>query len=147
MGRHQKHNLDDLADEIIEWSQHATSLNLIGFSSPKRMSVTKLPEYANKHKKFREALQLAKENISQNRFDAACAEVMPEKFYSRCEGQYDPLYHKYDREERKYDADIKAKAEGNNRNQKIIVKVKNDLARGVNVRAKKLSNSNNRGSK
>lgn len=100
-------DLEQLAKELVEWSYLPDSLNLIGFSSPRRMSVTKLPHYASEDDKFREAFVFAKENISQNRFKASCAGTMPQQYFTRCEGMYDPLYHKYDRGERQFDSDLK----------------------------------------
>lgn len=95
-----------MAKELIEWSYLPTSLNLIGFSSPRRFSVTRLPDWAAKDSTFSEALQFAKENIAQNRFRAACNKEMPEQFHTRCEAMYDPLYHKHVRDEKVFDASL-----------------------------------------
>jgi hypothetical protein len=140
-------DLVELAESIVEWSYGPHALNLIGFTSPRKMSVTKLPEYAKKNKTFREAYKLAKENVSQNRFDAACAEVMPKEFYSRCEGMYDPMYQRYSRREKKFDSELRAKEGGKAKDQQITVKVENGLGSGIDVSAKRLSNPNNKGSK
>jgi hypothetical protein len=145
-GRPIEYDLEEMAKELIEWSKEATSLNLIGFSSPRGFSVTRLPDYARTNPKFSEALQLAKENISQNRFDAACAEVMPEKFYSRCEGMYDPLYHRHERREKKFDSQLRAKEEGKNKYQPVTVKVSHGLGSGVKVSTKRLPNTDNNSS-
>lgn len=145
-GRPIEYNLEEMAKELIEWSKEATSLNLIGFSSPRGFSVTRLPDYARTNPKFSEALQLAKENISQNRFDAACAEVMPEKFYSRCEGMYDPLYHRYDRKEKLFEAKIRAKEEAKHQQQNITLKAKDGLRSGIDVRAEGLPSTDNNSS-
>jgi len=125
-------DLVKLAADLIEWSYLPDSLNLIGFSSPRKFSVTRLADYAAKDKDFSDALLLAKENISQNRFKAACLKIMPEVFYTRCEGLYDPLYHKYDRDQKKFDADLRKDIEGSKQSTYNIV-VPHDLAIGTNI--------------
>ena len=145
-GRPPEWDLEELAKELIEWSYKSDSLNLIGFSSPKRMSVTKLPDFAVKNSKFREALILAKENIGINRFKAASLNQMPEKFYTRCEGMYDPLYHKYDRDEKIFESSLRKDEEGNKPTQ-ITVKVQHDgLGSGLNISAETLPITDNQSS-
>lgn len=139
-------DLSKLAEELIEWSYTPEALNLIGFSSPRRFSVTRLADYAAKDKKFSEALQLAKENIAQNRFHAANANTMIPAFYTRCEGMYDPLFHKYDNEEKDKDAARRKDIEGSKQQTYNIV-VPNDLATGANIPTKKVSDKPNKGSK
>jgi len=135
-------DLKALAKELIDWSYQSDALNLIGFSSPKRMSVTKLPEYAKKDDEFREALQLAKENIHQNRFKAACAEVIPEVFYTRSEGMYDPLYKAHVREEKKFESDLRKSEEGT-KETTINLMVPDGLATGLNLSTKTVSKKDN----
>lgn len=137
-------DLKALAKELIDWSYQPDALNLIGFSSPKRMSVTKLPDYAKKDDEFREALLLAKENISQNRFKAACADVIPEVFYTRSEGMYDPLFKSYQREEKKFESDLRKSEEGT-KETTINLMVPDGLATGLNLSTSKLSTKNNKG--
>ncbi len=144
-GRPPEHDLEKLAHQLIEWSFLPDSLNLIGFSSPRRISVTKLPDFAVRDPKFREALNLAKENIAQNRFKASCAGLMPQVFYSRSEGMYDPLYHKYDREEKKFDSDLRKDEEGS-KAATINLTVPHDLGAGLKLSASPISNKDNQSS-
>lgn len=139
-------DLKKLAQELIEWSYSPEALNLIGFSSPRRFSVTRLADYAAKDKSFSEALQLAKENIAQNRFHAANANTMIPAFYTRCEGMYDPLFHKYDNDEKDKDAARRKDIEGSKQSTYNIV-VPNDLAVGTDISAKKVPNKANSRSK
>lgn len=136
------HDLSLMGKELIEWSFLPDSLNLIGFSSPKRISVTKLPEWAEKDIEFREALRLAKENIALNRFKAASSNLMPQQFYTRSEGMYDPLYHKYDHSEKKFESDLRKQEEGTKATT-INLQVPHDLAAGLNFPTKTISSKNN----
>ena len=138
VGRPKETDLKQMAKELIEWSYLPDSLNLIGFSSPRRMSVTKLPHYASIDNEFREALSLAKENISQNRFNAANAELMPSQFFTRCEGMYDPLYHKYDRDNKTFESKLRKDEEGAKQSTYNIT-VPHDLAIGANLSASPVS--------
>ncbi len=139
-------DLKALAKDLIEWSYLNDSLNLIGFSSPRRFSVTRLADYAAKDNEFSEALILAKENISQNRFKASCANLMPQQFYTRCEGMYDPLYHKFDRDEKKFDSDLRKDEEGSKATT-IHLTASDDLTAGLNISAKTISSKDNTSSK
>lgn len=139
-GRPPVHNLDQLAEELLYWSTDPSALNLIGFTRSRRISVTKLPEWAKNHAKFGEALALAKEAIASNRFEAACANEMPQAFYSRCEGMYDPLYHKYDRQEKEFESSLRTK-ENDKKSGDIHVSVSPRLSGGANVRATRLPNT------
>lgn len=131
-------DLIQMAKDLIEWSYQPDALNLIGFSSPRRMSVTKLPEWAEKNVEFREALNLAKENIGINRFKAACGNLMPQVFYTRSEGMYDPLHHRYDRAEKKFESDLRKQEDGAKATT-INLTVPNDLAAGLNLPTKTIS--------
>lgn len=141
-----KTDLEKLAKELIEWSYQADALNLIGFSSPRRFSVTQLPEYAAQNKGFSEALKLAKENIAQNRFRAANNNQMIPAFYTRCEGMYDPLFNKYDNEEKDKEAARRKDIEGTKQQFYTIV-VPNDLAVGTDLSAKKLPTKTSKSAK
>jgi hypothetical protein len=135
-------DLKKLAKELVEWSYQSDALNLAGFSSPRRFSVTRLPDYASIDEEFSEALVLAKENIGLNRFKAACNDIMPQVFYTRCEGMYDPLYHEYERKEKAYDASLK-KEEESNKKTVINLVVPDGLATGLNLSSKELSKKDN----
>jgi len=132
-------DLQKMAKELIEWSYQPDALNLIGFSSPRRMSVTKLPEWADRDVEFREALTIAKENIGQNRFKAANNGTMIQQFFTRSEGMYDPLHHRYDRAEKKFESDLRKQEEGSKATT-INLQVPHDLAAGINLPTKTLSN-------
>lgn len=106
-GRPPQYDLDQLAEELLLWSTEPTSFNLIGFSRPRGISVTTLPEWANKHDRFAEALRLAKESIAMNRFEAALANEFPHSFFKSSEGQYDPLHNRYLREEKEFESNLK----------------------------------------
>lgn len=139
-------DLVQLAKDLIEWSYQPDALNLIGFSSPRRMSVTKLPEWAERDSEFREALCLAKQNIGQNRFKAACSNLMPQQFFTRSEGMYDPLHHRYDRAEKKFESDLRKQEDGAKATT-INLTVPNDLAAGLNLPTKTISVKDSKGSK
>lgn len=144
LGRPMSFDLDLLAKDLVDWSKLPDSLNLTGFACKFEFAATKFSEWANKHEVFHEALVLAKQNISQNRFKAACLDLMPTIFYSRCEGMYDPLYHEFDHSEKKFESDLKKDQEGAKAST-IILKVNDDMRSGINIQAETLSNSSNTG--
>lgn len=100
-------DLKQLAKELIKWSTEPTAMNLMQFSSPRGMSVTKLPEWAEKDENFREALQLAKENIGINRFESAVNNELPKDLFLKAEGNYDPLHRAYFREEKEFESKLR----------------------------------------
>ena len=126
-GRPREYDLVKLGEELVEWSKLPTSLNLIGFSSPRGFSVTRLPNWAEENKEFSYELSMAKENISQNRFQASCEKRMPESFFTRVEGFYDPLHHRHHRDEKKFDAELAAST--NNPDTNITITHKDATSR------------------
>jgi len=131
-------DLIKLAEELIEWSYTPQALNLIGFSSPRKFTVTRLADYAVKDEAFSDALRLAKENISLNRFNASCAKLMPEVYYNRCEAMYDPLYNAFSKEEKRYESELRKKEESSKQSTYNIM-VPHDLAIGANISAEAVS--------
>lgn len=139
LGGRPPYDLDKLADELLYWSSDPSALNLIGFSRPRRISVTMLPAWAKSHQRFSEALRLAKESIAVNRFEAACANEMPHVFFTRSEGLYDPLHHRYDREQKEFESSLRTKENKTNSGD-VYVSVNPKLAGGANIRATRLPN-------
>jgi len=144
-GRPREYDLDQLADELLLWSTDPSSLNLIGFARPRMINVTMLPDWAKKNSRFSEALQLAKQSIALNRFEAACTNEIPKEFYTRTEGQYDPLYHQYSHEEKEYESSLRTK-ENESKSGDVYVVANPKLASGIDLRAKGLSNSSDNSS-
>lgn len=138
-GRPREYDLDQLADELLLWSTNPTSLNLIGFTRPKLINVTRLADWAKENSRFSDALQLAKQSIAQNRFEAALSGEMPQVMHARCEGLYDPLYHKYSRSEKEFESSLRKK-ENEHHSGDVYVIANPKLASGADIRAKRLSN-------
>ncbi len=145
LGGRPPHDLDQLADELLYWSTEPTSFNLIGFSRPRCISVTRLPAWAKEHTRFGEALALAKESIAMNRFEASLSNEFPHSFFKSSEGQYDPLHNKYLREEKAYESSLRTK-ENNEKPTQTYVYVNDGLASGANVPTKGIPASSDKGS-
>lgn len=107
IGRPLRFDLNKLGEELLEWSLLHDSLNLMQFSSKNGFTVGKLSLWANKHEGFRDALDLAKERIGINRFKAVSTGLITQVSFQKVEGNYDPLHHKYYRDEKKYESDLK----------------------------------------
>lgn len=140
MGRHKEYDLEQLAEELKIWSTHPTSLNLIGFSRPRMFSVTMLADWAKEDRKFSEALNLAKESIALNRFEATLSNELPQIMHARCEGLYDPLYHKYSRDEKVFESSLKSK-ENESMPTQVYVVANDGLSSGIKLPASPISNS------
>ena len=106
-GRPREHDRKKIAAELLEWSTNPTAFNLIQFSRPRMLCVTKLADWAEEDTEFREALKLAKQSIAMNRFEATLEGAMSQAEYSKSEGNYDPLYRKFSREERQFELEMK----------------------------------------
>lgn len=106
MGRPREHDRDKIAKELLEWSTNPTAFNLIQFTRPRMLSVTKLPDWADEDANFREALKLAKESIAMNRFEAAVEGVLPFSEVHRNEYNYDPLHKAHARDEKEFDLQL-----------------------------------------
>jgi hypothetical protein len=107
MGRPREHDRKQIAADLLEWSTNPTAFNLIQFTRPRMLSVTKLPEWADEDDYFREALKLAKESIAMNRFEATLEGALPYADYAKNEAQYDPMRDKFQQRERRLELEIK----------------------------------------
>jgi len=99
-------DLKELASDLLEWATNPTAFNLIQFARPRKINVTSLPDYAAKDKDFSEALQLAKQSIAMNRFEAGVDGLLPFSEVHRGEHNYDPLAKANAREEKEYDLSL-----------------------------------------
>lgn len=107
MGRPREHDRKKIAQELLEWSTNPTAFNLIQFTRPRMLSVTKLPGWAEEDEEFREALKLAKESIAMNRFEATLEGALPYADYAKNEAQYDPMRDRFQQRERRLELDVK----------------------------------------
>ncbi len=105
-GRPREHDRKKIAQELLEWSTNPTAFNLIQFSRPRSIDVTKLPEWASEDDEFRQALQLAKQSIAINRFEAAIEGALPFSEVHRNEHNYDPLHKAHARDEKEFDLQL-----------------------------------------
>ena len=103
MGRPIEWDLVKLAAELLEWSTEPTAFNLIQFARPRKINVTALPDWAAIDDNFSEALQLAKQGIAMNRFEAAVDGLLPFAEVNRVDHNYDPLHKAHAREEKEFD--------------------------------------------
>ena len=106
MGRPIQQDLVKLAAELLEWSTEPTAYNLIQFARPRKINVTSLPDWAAVNDDFAEALQLAKQGIAMNRFEAAVDGLLPFSEVNRVDHNYDPLHKSHAREEKEFDLSL-----------------------------------------
>ena len=106
-GRPREHDRKKIAKELLEWSTNPTAFNLIQFARPRMINVTKLPDWADEDEEFREALQLAKQSLAMNRFEAAIEGALPYADYAKNEAQYDPMRDKFQQRERRLELELK----------------------------------------
>lgn len=107
MGRPREYDRMQIAKELLEWSTNPTALNLIQFTRPRMLSVTKLPDWASEDEEFHEALKLAKESLAMNRFEATLEGALPYADYAKNEAQYDPMRDRFQQRERRLELEMK----------------------------------------
>ena len=107
MGRPREYDRKKIATELLEWSTNPTAFNLIQFTRPRMLSVTKLPDWADEDPEFHEALKLAKESIAMNRYEATLEGALPYADYAKNEAQYDPMRDRFQQRERRLELEIK----------------------------------------
>ena len=108
-GRPKQWDLVKVANELLQWSTEPTAFNLIQFARPRKINVTALPDWAAIDEDFSEALQLAKQGIAMNRFEAAVEGLLPFSEVHRGEHNYDPLHKAHAREEKEFDLQLELK--------------------------------------
>jgi hypothetical protein len=135
-GRPREHDRKQIFIDLLLWSTNPTAFNLIQFTRPRMLRVTKLSEWAAEDDNFREALALAKESIAMNRFEAAIEGALPFAEVHRSEHNYDPLYKASVREEKEYDLSLELRKLDHA--HKLKTKENDDLAKQD---AERLSNS------
>lgn len=106
LGRPREHDRKQIAQELLEWSTNPTAFNLIQFARPRLLNVNMLPNWAKEDDDFREALELAKQSIAMNRFEAAIEGALPFSEVHRNEADYDPLRDRFQQREKRFDLEI-----------------------------------------
>ena len=139
-------DLKALAEDLLEWSTNPTAFNLIQFTRPRKMSVTMLPDYAAVNKEFSEALNLAKESIAMNRFEATLEGALPYADYAKVEGNYDPLHHRYFRNEKEFESSLRKK-ENESFSGDVYVVANSKLTSGADLRTKGIPGTTDSSSK
>jgi len=66
-GRPPRYDLDNEADELLEWSKQDDALRLYAFVDNKDYDYSKLSSFANRSEKFKKALAKAKDRIAYRR--------------------------------------------------------------------------------
>jgi hypothetical protein len=102
-------NIDKLADELIEWAQLDTSTNLNGFCCSRKPPIapTTTCEYAITHKRFGEAMKIAKCFLAERREQKLSEGKLHQKAYDLNAAVYD-YYHKQEkRDQMKFESDLK----------------------------------------
>ena len=105
-GRPREHDRNQIAADLLEWSTNPTAFNLIQFTRPRLLNVNMLPNWAAEDDEFREALELAKQSIAMNRFEAAIEGALPFSEVHRNEADYDPLRDRFQQREKRFDLEL-----------------------------------------
>lgn len=106
-GRPREHDRNQIAADLLEWSTNPTAFNLIQFTRPRLLNVNMLPNWAAEDDGFREALELAKQSIAMNRFEATLEGALPYADYAKNEAQYDPMRDRFQQRERRLELTMK----------------------------------------
>ena len=113
--------LDELALCMDEWSKGEDADMLIKFCTKFDVDADTLFEKANESINFSRALKTAKARIAERIHDRMTHGQYNYGNYMRVIGMYDPTLNKFERAEKKYEADLKARAEENKAPQQIVI--------------------------
>lgn len=109
-GRPREYDLDKEAADLIEWAKDPNNFILRKFFLDRGYVQSTAIRFTHEHKGFCEAYEFARESIGQNREHLAATGAIKEGVYNRYAGLYDQKLREYDREEKAYDASVRADA-------------------------------------
>jgi len=126
MGRPIKYNKDEWAEKLYEWSKKDDAINLVGFCADNDIPSEYLSVWAKENDNFSQSLKIAKLKIAQRREKLVSEGKLYHGAWQRGAGVYDSILHTHEREEKKYEAEIKQALEKTNTENLI------DLLKAIN---------------
>ena len=112
--RPREYDLDDLANEILEWSKNPDSINLTQFVSKNDIPPQNISKWCHESTYFREVLSMAKVNLGINRHAKFMEAKLSQIDITRHEYRYDPFYRKDERKEFAYKEKLRKKTDKEN---------------------------------
>lgn len=110
-GRPRRYDLNELADELVEWSKQPQNITLLDFCNDYMIVQTYLSDWAKEHEKFSEALLYAKSQIGARRERLVSYGKLDRAAFGRAQGMYDRMINDYEREEKEFEYGLKSKVE------------------------------------
>ena len=110
-GRLRKHDRDQIARDLIEWAQKDDSINFCGFCAEQMIIPQKISEWAKEEETFREAYEYARACLASRREKKLNKNELHVKAYDLNAKTYDQFLKWESREESKFEADVKSKAD------------------------------------
>lgn len=99
-------------DDLVEWSKKPDSFNILEFTFDKDYGACDISTWAHEDDYFSKALKKAKERLGNNIRKKLADKDDPYNYgaFQREIGMYDSLLRTHEREEKKYEAECKAKS-------------------------------------
>ena len=107
LGRPEKYSREEWAEKLFKWAKKDDSMNLLGFCAENDIPAEYMSRWSNENDSFRQALKIAKVQIGMRREKLVSEGKLYHGAWQRGAGVYDNLIHQHERDEKKYDAEIK----------------------------------------
>ena len=108
-GRPREWDRDQIAKDLIEWSQLDTSSNLLEFCVLKLLPAEKISLWSRECPNFRQAVHLAKHSIGVKREKMLSRGLLHQKAYDLNAPVYDYFLREEKRDNLKYESDLRRK--------------------------------------
>jgi len=106
-GRLRKHDRDEIAEKLVQWSTKDSSLNLCGFCAENMITPQRLTEWAKSCERFQEALAKAKCFIAFRRENKVSSGELHLKSYDLNVATYDYFLKQERREHLEFEHGLK----------------------------------------
>ncbi len=118
-GRLPEYDREQAAEDLLEWSQLESSLNLNGFCAYYKVPPSYVSRWAKENEIFRQAYELAKARLGERRERLLSQDLLHVKAYDLNANVYDPFLKEERREQLQFEADLA---------KKVAETPKNDLS-------------------
>ena len=106
-GRPRKHDREKIAEDLIEWAEEETSINLNKFCAINKLPPSKLSLFAKENDDFRQSLEVAKAFLAYRREEYLTDGMLHVKGYDVSVAAYDYFVREERREQAQFEAGIK----------------------------------------
>lgn len=108
-GRPREHDRDQIALDLLEWSQKETSYNLLEFCVLKMLPAEKISLWSRECPNFRQSVMIAKHSIGMKREKMLSRGLLHQKAYDLNAPVYDYFLKEEKRDNLKYESDLRRK--------------------------------------